>query len=182
MHSLQVSRSVVSNSLWPHGLQHARLPRPSPTPGTHSNSCPASWWCHPTTSSSVIPFSSCLQSFPASGSFPMSQLFTSGGQSIGASASASVLAMSIRRHSMGLRVCACVCVCSVAQMCPALYNPMDYSPPDSCVHGVTLARLLGWVAISSSRDLPDPGIKCTSPASTGKFFPTEPPGKLHSIT
>ena len=108
MHSLQFSHSVVSDSLWPHGLQHARLPRPSPTPGTYSNSCLASWWCHPTTSSSVIPFSSCLQSFPASGSFPMSQLFTSGGQRIGASASASVLAMSIRRHSMGLRVCACV--------------------------------------------------------------------------
>ena len=75
----------------PHGLQHARPPCPSPTPGAYSNSCPLSWWCHPTISSSVIPFSSWPQSFPASGSFPMSQFFTSGAQSIGASASASVL-------------------------------------------------------------------------------------------
>ena len=87
----QFSCSVVSNSSWPHGLQHARLPCPSPTPGAYSNSCPSSWWCHPTISSSVIPFSFCLQSFPASGSFPMSQLFSKGGQSIGVSASASVL-------------------------------------------------------------------------------------------
>ena len=86
----------VSNSFQPHGLQHARPPCPSPTPGAYSNSCPSSWWCHPTISSSAIPFSSCLQSFPASGSFPMSQLFTSGGQSIGASASALVLPMNIQ--------------------------------------------------------------------------------------
>ena len=86
----------MSNSLWPHGLQHARLPCPSPTPGAYSISCPTSGWCHPTISSSVIPFSSCLQSFPASGSFPMSRLFISGGQSIGASASASVLPMNIQ--------------------------------------------------------------------------------------
>ena len=70
---------VMSNCLWPHGLQHARLPCPSPSPRVCSNSCPFSWWCHPSISSSVAPFSSCLQSFPASGSFPMSQLFTSGG-------------------------------------------------------------------------------------------------------
>ena len=74
----QFSRSVVSDSLWPHGLQHARLPWPSPTSGVCSNSCPSSQWCHPTISSSVVPFSSCLQSFPASGSFPVSQFFTSG--------------------------------------------------------------------------------------------------------
>ena len=86
--SVQFSRSVVSDSLQPHGLQHARLPCPSPTPGACSNSCPSSRWCHPTISSSVIPFSSCLQSFPASRPFPMNQFFTSGGQSIGASASA----------------------------------------------------------------------------------------------
>ena len=92
----QFSRSVMFDSLWPHGLQHTRPPCPSPTPRTCSNSCPSSWWSHPTISSSVIPFSSCLQSFPASGSFPMSQLFTSGGQHIGASASASVLPMNIQ--------------------------------------------------------------------------------------
>ena len=85
----------MSDSLWPHGLQHARLPCPSPTPGACSNSCTLSQWCHPTISSSVIPLSSRLQSFPASGSFQMSQFFTSGGQSIGVSASASVLPMNI---------------------------------------------------------------------------------------
>ena len=93
--SVQFSCSVVSDSLRPHGLQHARLPCPSPTPGTCSNLCPSSQWCHPTISSSVTPFFSYLQSFPASGSFPMSQLFSSGGQSIGVSASASVLPMNI---------------------------------------------------------------------------------------
>ena len=80
--SVQFSSSVVFDSLRPHGLQHARPPWPSPTPGVYSNSCPLSWWCHPTTSSSVVPFSSCLQSVPASGAFPVSQLFTSGGQSM----------------------------------------------------------------------------------------------------
>ena len=96
----QFSNSVMSNSLWPHGLQHARLPCPSPTPGgVYSNSRPLSWWCHPIISSSVIPFSSHLQSFPASGSFQMSQLFASGGQSIGVSASASVLPMNTQDWS-----------------------------------------------------------------------------------
>ena len=85
--SVQFSRSVVSNSLQPHGLQHARPPCPSPTSGAYPNSCPSRHWCYPTISSSVIPFSSCPQSFPASGSFPMSQFFALGGQSIGASAS-----------------------------------------------------------------------------------------------
>ena len=90
------SHSVMSDSLWPHGLQHARLPCPSPTPGAYSNSCPLSRWCHPTIFSSVVPFSSCLQSFPASGSLPVSQFFTSSGQSIEVSASASVLPMNIK--------------------------------------------------------------------------------------
>ena len=87
---------VVSNSLWPHGLQHARLPCPSPTPEAWSNSCPSSWWCHPTVSSSGVPFTSHLQSFPATGSIPMNQFFASGGQSIGVSASASVLPVNIQ--------------------------------------------------------------------------------------
>ena len=103
--SVQFSRSVVSDSLQPHELQHSRPPCPSPTPGVHLNSCPLSWWCHPTTSSSsssflvsslpliVVHFSSCPKSIPASGSFPVSQLFPWGGQSIGVSASASVLPM-----------------------------------------------------------------------------------------
>ena len=81
---LLFSRSVTSDSLWPYGLQHPRLPCPSPSPGACSNSCPLSQWRHPTISSSVVPFSSCLQSFPASGSFLMSWVFASGGQSIGA--------------------------------------------------------------------------------------------------
>ena len=94
--SVQFSRLVVSDSLRPHGLQHARPPCPWPTPRVCSNSCPLSRWCHPTILSSVVPFSSCLQSFPASGSFPISQFFTSGGQSIRVSASASVLPMNIQ--------------------------------------------------------------------------------------
>ena len=94
--SVQFSCSVVSNSLQPHGLQHSRLPCPSPTPKACSNSCPLIWWCHPTISSFVVPLSSCFQSFPASGSFPMSQFFQSGGQSIGASPSAPVLPMNIQ--------------------------------------------------------------------------------------
>ena len=90
------------NHVWllrPHGLQHARFPCPSTTPKACSKLCPSSWWCHPTISSSVVPFFSCLQSFPASGSLPMSQLFTSGGQSIGVSASTSVFSMNIQDWS-----------------------------------------------------------------------------------
>ena len=89
----------MSNSLWPHELQHARPPCPSPTPGVHPNPCPLSRWCYPTISSSVIAFSSWPQSFPASGSFPISQLFASGGQSIGVSASSSVLPMNTQDWS-----------------------------------------------------------------------------------
>ena len=99
--SVQFSRSVVSNSLRPHELQHARPPCPSPTPGVYPNPCPLSWWCHPTISFSVIPFSSCPQSFPASGSFQMSQLFASGGQSIGVSALTSVLPMNTQDWYLG---------------------------------------------------------------------------------
>ena len=89
----QFSRSVMSDSLWPHESQHSRPPFPSSAPGVHPNSCASSWWCHPAISSSVVPFSSCPQSLPASGSFPMSQLFAWGGQSTGVSALASVLPM-----------------------------------------------------------------------------------------
>ena len=97
--AVQFSCSVLYNSLWPHGLQHVRPPCSSPTCRVYSNSCPLSRWCHPTISSSVVPFSSSLQSFSASGSFPMSQLFASGGQSIGVSASASVFPMNIQDWS-----------------------------------------------------------------------------------
>ena len=97
--SVQFSCSVMSDSLKPHELQHARLPSLSPTPGAYSNSCPLSWWCHSTISSSVVPFSSHLQSFSASGSLQMSQLFTTGGWNIGISASASVLPVYIQDWS-----------------------------------------------------------------------------------
>ena len=94
--SVQFSCSVMSDSLQPHESQHTRPPCPSPTPGVYSNSCPSSLWCHPAISSSVVPFSSCRQSLPASESFPISQLFAWDGQSIGASASVSVLPMNIQ--------------------------------------------------------------------------------------
>ena len=97
--SVQFSCSVTSDSLWPHGLQHSRLPCPSLTPGVYSDSRPLSQWCHPAISSSVVPFSSCPQSLPASESFPMSQFFPSGGQTIGVSASASVLPVNIQDWS-----------------------------------------------------------------------------------
>ena len=99
MYSVQFSRSVMSNSLRLHESQRARPPCPSPTPEVYSNSCPLSWWCHPAISSSVVPFSSFPQSLPASGSFPMSQLFTWGSQSIGVSASASILPMNTQDWS-----------------------------------------------------------------------------------
>ena len=97
--SLRFSRSVVSDSLRPHEPQHTRPPCPSPTPGVYPNPCPLSRWCHPTISSSVVSFSSCPQSFPASGSFPMSQLFSSGGQNTGVSASTSLLPMNTQDWS-----------------------------------------------------------------------------------
>ena len=103
---------IRSDSLRPHGPQHTRLPRPSPTPRVYSNSCPSSQWHHPTISSSVIPFSSCHQSFPVSGSFPVSWLFISGDQSIGATASASVLPMNIQDwFPLGLTGLISLCVC-----------------------------------------------------------------------
>ena len=98
-YSVPFSRSVMSDSLQPHELQHASPPCPTPTARVHPSSCPLSRWCHPTISSSVIPFSSCLQSFPASGSFPMSQIFASGGQTIGVSALTSVLPMNTQDWS-----------------------------------------------------------------------------------
>ena len=122
--SVQFSCSVMSDSLQPHGLQHTRLPCPSPTPETCPNSCPSSRWCHPTIYSSVVPFSSCLQSFLASGSFPMSQLSTSGGQSIGASASASVLPVNIQDwFPLGLT---------------------DKASSKECCNGECLGDLLSW--------------------------------------
>ena len=104
INSVHFSCTVVSDSLPSHGLQHARLPCPSTTPGDYSNLCPLSQWCHTTLSSFVVPFSSCLQSFPASGSFPMGQFFTSGGLTIGVSASISVLPMNIQTELISFRM------------------------------------------------------------------------------
>ena len=159
--SVQFSHSVMSDSLRPHESQHARPPCPSPTPGVYPNSCPLSQWCHPTISSSVVPFF-CPQFLPASGSFPMSQLFASGDQSIGVSASASVLPMNTQDWShlewtgwislecKGLsRPPESESECEVAQLCPILCDPVDYSLPGSSIHGIFQARILEWVAISS---------------------------------
>ena len=154
----------MSDSLQPHGLQHTRPPCPSPTPGAYSNSCPSSRWRHPTISSSVVPFSSCPQSFPAPQSFQMSQLFTSGGQSIGVSASASVLPMNIQGWfslgwtdwislNAGLPHWRWILYQLSHKGSPKwnwkslspvrLCDPMDYT-----VHGVLQARILEWVAFS----------------------------------
>ena len=140
--SVQFSPSVMSDSLRPHESQHARPPCPSPASGVHPNPCPLSQWCHPTISSSVIPFSSCLHSFPASGSFQMTQLFASGGQRIGVSeqvseqdpaspsvslshqeASINLLSLSVRGQWS-----------SVTQSCPTLCNPMNHSTSSLPVH------------------------------------------------
>ena len=107
--SVQFSCQVMSNSFRPHELQHARPSCPSPTPRVYTNPCPSSWWCHPTTSFSVIPFSSCPQSFPASGSFQMSQPFSSGGQSIGVSASMSCSCINFFFYEFGFILCLSLC-------------------------------------------------------------------------
>ena len=134
--SVQFSFSVVSDSLQPHGLQHTRPPCPSPTPGACLNSCPSSRWCHPTISSSVIPFSSSLQSFPESGSFQISQSFTSGGQSIGVSASASVLPMNIQDwfHLECTGWISCVSKRLTVQKCQFVSTRFLYSPTITSIH------------------------------------------------
>ena len=140
--SAQFSRSVVSDSLRPHG--HSRFPCPLLSPRACSNSCPSSWWCYPTISSSVVPFSSCLQSFPASGSSLVSQFFASGGQSIGASAS--VLPVNIQGwFSLGLT---------------ALISLQSQG----------LSRVFSNTTVPPPGDLPDPGSKPASPVLAGRFF------------
>ena len=133
--SIQFSHSVVSDSLWPHEPQHTRPPCLSPTPRVYPNSCPSSRWCHPTISSSVLPFSSCPQYFPASGSFPKNQLFAWGGQSIGVSASASVLPMNTQDWSplgwTGQTQQMYVCVL----IGPNILKNLELHPPEvSCLH------------------------------------------------
>ena len=162
--SVRFSRSVMSDSLRLHELQHSRPRCPSPTPGVHPNPCPLSRWCHPTISSSVVPFSSCLQSFPASGSLPMSQLFALGGQSIGFSASESVLLMN--QFS------------SVAQSCPTLCDSMNRSMSGLPVHqqlpdvmSITQTHVL-WVgdAIQPSHPLSSPSPPAPNPSKYQGLF------------
>ena len=140
--SVQYSLLATSDSLWPHGLQPARLPCLSPTPRACSNSCPLSQWCHPTISSSVVHLSSCLQNTPTSGSFPMSQFFTSDGQSIGASK----YRLSICDHLLSSAAAAAKSL----QSCTTLCDPIDGSSPGSPIPGILQARTLEWVAISFS--------------------------------
>ena len=175
---------VVSNSLQPHGLQHTRPPCPSLSPGICSHSYPSSQWCHPPIASSVTLFSSCLQSFPASGYFPVSRLFASGGQSIGASTS--VLPINIQGwFPLGLPWCSdwfdllavqrCVLV---SQSCPVLCNSIDCSLSGSFVHRIFQAIIPEWVSFSrgSSQPRDQTRVSCVS-CIAGRFFTTEPLGK-----
>ena len=140
--TVQFSRSVMSDSLRPYELQHARPPCPSPTPGVHSHSRPSSQWCHPAISSSVIPFSSCPQSLPASESFPMSQLFAWGGQ---------ILEFQLQHQSvMNTQNRFALAAAKSPQSCPTLSDPVDCSLPGSSVHGIFQARVLEWGAIAFS--------------------------------
>ena len=153
--SVQFSHSVVSNSLQPHELQHARPPCPSPTPGVHPNSCPLSWWCPPTISSSVFPFSSCSQSFPGSGFFPVSGLSTSGGQSIRASFSASVL------------IYIYIWVCIYHFQPPTLCSIYSYYKVVGCIpHGVLETTLYPTVPPS----LPTPHYPSLTPHPLGLWW------------
>ena len=175
----------MSNFLPPHGLQHASPLCPSPDPRVYSNSCPLSWWCHPTISSPVVPFSSHLQSFPASGSFPMSQLFASGGPSIGVSAPTSVLPMNTQDWSpLGwtgwislkstLTSTPCVCAKSL-QSCLTLLAPEAVVHQTPLSIGFSRQEYWGGFPCPPSEDLPDSGIEpqsLMSPVFAGGFFIT----------
>ena len=184
----------MSDSLQHHGLQHTRLPCPSASPEACSNSCPLSRWCHPTISSSVVPFSSCLLSFPASGSFPVSQLFASGGQSIGASAS--VLPMKIQGwFPLGFDWLTFFSIDLLGDMYIYLYldkmkvlvtshvwlcDPIDCGPPGSSVHGILQARILEWVAIPTSRGSSQLRDRTQGSLSLqADSSPSEPPGNIY---
>ena len=142
--SVQFSSLIMSDSLQPHGQQQTRLPCPSPTPRACSNSCPSSQWCYPTISSSVICFSSCPQSSPASGSFPKSQFFASGGQSIEASASASVLPINIQDwFPLGLTG-------SLISFCPRDSQESFSTPQFKSINSSGFSLLYGWILISDT--------------------------------
>ena len=142
--SVQFSHSVMSDSLWPQGLQGAKLPCPSSTPRIYSNSYPLGRWCHPTISSSIVPFSSCLQSFPASGSFPMSQFFASDGQSIAVSASASVLPVNIQDWFPSGRMVESPC-------CPRDFQESSPTPQFKSINSLSL-RFLYSPTLTSIHD------------------------------
>ena len=164
----------MSNSLWPHRLQHARLPCPSLSPRVCSNPCPLSRWCHPTISSSVAPFYSCPQSFPSSGSFPMSRLFATIPLCLHYFFYSYLFSLEIHLSDLystvfGIWLLWLVKVL-VAQSCSTLCNPRDCSLPGSSVHGIFQARILEWVAILFCRGSSQPrNWNCTSPIA-GRFF------------
>ena len=164
-----ISHSVVSDSLRPHELQHTRPPCPSPTPGVHSDSCPLSQWCHPAIASSVVPFSSCPQSLPATESFPVSQLFTWGGQSTGVSALASFLPKKSQGWSPS-EWTRWIFLQSKGLSCPTLCSPMDCSPPGSSIHGIFQVSILEWVAVPFSRGSSPPRDQTQASRIAGRFF------------
>ena len=163
--SVQFSHSVVSDSLQPHEPQHARPPCPSPTAGVYPNPCPSSRWCHPNISSSVIPFS-CPQSFPASGSFQVSQLFTSGGQSIGVSAS-----------TLGFHNLTSAMFCSWYNLTEYILTPWTVAPQAPVSMGFSRQEYWTELPCSSPGNLPNPRIEPGSPTSQADSLPSEPPGK-----
>ena len=160
----QSSHSFVSDSFQPRGLQHNRPPCPSPTPGVYSNSCPSSWWCHPTISFLFTPFPFCLQSFPSSGSLPMSQLFASGGQNIGVSASTSVLPVNIQDwFPLGLTGC-------ISFQSKRLSRVFSNTTVHLRPHELLQARILEWVAFPFSRGSSQPRDWTQVSCTAGGFF------------
>ena len=162
----------MSNSLWPHGLQHGRLPCPSPITRAYSNSCPSNQWCHPTISSSVVPFSSSLQSLPASGSFPMSQFFASGGQRTrGKGISGTLYILPISQNHLKKKKW------SRSVMSDSLrpHGQYAYQAPPSM--GFSRQEYWGGLPFPSPGNLPDPGIIPRFPALQADTLPSEPPGK-----
>ena len=175
----------MSDSLRPHESQHPRPPCPSPTPGVYSYSCPSSQWCHPAISSFVVPFSSCSQFFPASASFPVSQLFASGGQSTGVSLVGNKKTSQnhpLKMDNHKLKPTSYLDIdIEVTQLCPTLCNPMNCSLPGSSVHGTFQARVLEWVAISFSRRSSRPRDRTRVSHIVGRHFTVWATLILHKV-